>query len=196
MQCDALWFAPFGTSRCSLELGHYGLHQYPVPNEAMGYHAPGSYPDYFLCEVELLAEPALGRPENRARRDRNPSYGASSTLFVIRRSPDDKHLHVQHGITNTACATGGWRGGRRVSMPGLRRVVSSASDLPRPGESGIPAAAAVGQEYARSHDRDLPAVRADVDDPFAQIRGAVHRAARPALSASSATSEASACSPE
>ena len=156
----------------------------------------GSYPDYFLCEADRLQLTRCcdgGRPENSHPWAGNSPSADRHPYLTIRPDPV---INTPSRSANRSFLRGIDAGGRRVSMPGLRRVVSSASDLPRPGESCIPASASMGSEYSRSHDRDLPSMRAGVDDPFAQIGGAVHRAARPALSASSATSEASTCAPE
>ena len=156
----------------------------------------GSYPDYFLCEVELAPWGYWRCPrcmaEVRGGGLKCPQCGFERPPTWSRIPTDgSKNLYIL-----TACATGGWRGGRRVSMPGLRRLVSSAVELRAAGESGIPAQASMGSEQARSHDRDLPSMRADVGDPFAAQRGAVRESARPALSSSSETQEARACAPE
>ena len=156
-------------------------------------HEASSYPLYFLCEVEPLGSRVSSR-----RSERKCPAKTTATLGVNQQRRELTFLSRPHDrFSNLSLyivgATGGWRGGRRVSMPGLPRLVSSAVDVRAAGQSGIPAAAPVGSYEARSHDRALPAVRADVDHPFAQVGGAVRSAARPALSASSATQEARAC---
>jgi len=156
----------------------------------------GSYPDYFLCEVDELASVlGAGRVVSRQSRSSSRLVGPSG-----RGQAPSKHrdpvINTSSRSANRSFLRGIDAGGRRVSMPGLRHVVSSAAQVFGPGQSCVSATEAVGAEYARSNNLGLPPMRAGVDDPFAQVGGAVRGSARPTLSASSATQQASACSPE
>jgi hypothetical protein len=157
---------------------------------------PASLPEYFLCEAELAAPrkyqrcPRCGGRSGLTRRKCTWCGWKFSALQALSTDGSGK-LYIL-----TTAALGGDAGGRRVSMPGLPRLVSSAVNVRAADQSDLPEAAALGTEHTGSHRGPLPALRARVDDPFAQVASAVRSAARPTLSFASTTQEANACSHE
>lgn len=140
-----------------------------------------NYLEYFLSEVDDLEDDDLdvchhGVGFDEECDDCDYEIALEDGDLAYRRS---KQLRIK--LPRQTAALGGVAGGRRVSMPGLRRLVLPANHLLAAGARGISAEASMGSEHARSDGRALRAVRARLDDPFTQERGGVRGAARPAL---------------
>jgi hypothetical protein len=136
--------------------------------------ARSSLPVYFLCEAELSLRgcdrgqvPILASFESAS----GPQLEVRGKAAVAASLSTDGSLNL---YILTACATGGWRGGRRAAMPLLPALVRAA------GAQG----------------KDLRPVRGVLDHHVAQNRGALLSAARPALSFVPATQEENPCSHE
>lgn len=171
-------------SRCSRCGNHCTCHNLcevdrlnSAPLRGAWFPSPGSRAPRQLLLTATRGARILRGADVTENRECGTPNSIGARIFPSRYSANSQSI-----TAHCRAALGEDAGGRRVALPRLPGVVRAAPDLFRTDSYRVPAETTLGAELARKTRRALPPLRSHVDASLSEIRGAVRRATRPALS--------------